>query len=102
MFLVCINNDFEGWYNWINNRVNCLGKVLFYFFFVEFYGEVKNILLIVRLLLEGKMESINWKRYSKLNGKLFKVWEDYNNRVIFLMVFKISFVSMCFFVWVYY
>lgn len=68
--------------NRINSRVNRSGKVPFYFLLLELYGEAKNIPLIARLLSEGKMERINKKRYSKLNGKLFKAWEDYNNRVM--------------------
>lgn len=101
MLSVRTNNDLEGWHNRINNRVNRSGKVPFYLLLVELYGEAKNIPLIARLLSEGKMESINRKRYSKLNGKLSKAWEDYNNRVISLMVSKISSASMCFSVWAY-
>ncbi|XP_065942058.1 uncharacterized protein [Magallana gigas] len=101
MLSVRTNNDLEGWHNRFNNRVNRSGKVPFYLLLVELYGEAKNIPLIARLLSEGKMERINRKRYSKLNGKLSKAWEDYNNRVISLMVSKISSASMCFSVWAY-
>lgn len=82
MLSVRTNNDLEGWHNRINSRVNRSGKVPFYLLLLELYGEAKNIPLIARLLSEGKMERINKKRYSKLNGKLFKAWEDYNNRVM--------------------
>lgn len=44
--------------NRINSRVNRSGKVSFYFFFLEFYGEVKNILLIVRLFLEERWRGL--------------------------------------------
>lgn len=76
------NNDIEGWHNRINSRVNRTGKIPFYLLLVELYSEAKNIPLIARLLSEGKMERINRKKYNKLNGKLFKAREDYNNRVI--------------------
>ncbi|XP_052685296.1 uncharacterized protein LOC128165120 [Crassostrea angulata] len=82
MLSVRTNNDLEGWHNRINSRVNRSGKVPFYLLLLELYGEAKNIPLIARLLSEGKMERINKERYSKLNGKLFKAWEDYNNRVM--------------------
>lgn len=82
MLSVRTNNNLEGWHNRINSRVNRTGKIPFYLLLVELYSEAKNIPLIARLLSEGKMERINRKRYNKLNGKLFKAWEDYNNRVI--------------------
>lgn len=82
MLSVRTNNDLEGWHNRINSRVNRTGKIPFYLLLVELYSEAKNIPLIARLLSEGKMERINRKKYNNLNGKLFKAWEDYNNRVI--------------------
>ncbi|XP_048750365.2 uncharacterized protein LOC125662230 [Ostrea edulis] len=82
MASVRTNNDLEGWHNRINSRMNSRGRVPFYLLLQELCKEATAIPMQARLLTEGKMERLHRKHSSRLNGKLFKLWEEYNCRQI--------------------
>ncbi|XP_078326514.1 uncharacterized protein LOC144622949 isoform X1 [Crassostrea virginica] len=79
MASVRTNNDLEGWHNRINSRMNSRGPVPFYLLLQELYKEATAIPMQARLLTEGKLERLHRKQATRLNGKLFQLWEHYNN-----------------------
>ncbi|XP_078330619.1 uncharacterized protein LOC144624615 [Crassostrea virginica] len=79
MASVRTNNDLEGWHNRINSRINSRGPVPFYLLLQELYKEATAIPMQARLLTEGTLERLHRKQATRLNGKLFQLWEHYNN-----------------------
>ncbi|XP_062589819.1 uncharacterized protein LOC134251427 [Saccostrea cucullata] len=82
MSSVRTNNDLEGWHNRLNSRMNSRGPVPFYLLLQELYKEASAIPMQARLLTEGKMERLHRKRATQLNGRLFTLWEEYNEKEI--------------------
>ena len=82
MTSVRTNNNLEGWHNRINSRMNSRGPVQFYLLLQELYKEATAIPMQSIIVTEGKLERLHIKKTTRLNGKLFHLWEQYNYRDI--------------------
>lgn len=73
------NNDVEGWHHAINRRAGGRCGLPFYQLIELLHIESKITQLQVRLVSEGKLRRIQRKKYVKLQGKVFDLWEAYND-----------------------
>lgn len=75
------NNDVEGWHHKLNRRAK-KGNLPFYLLISLLYSEAKEIPNQVQLVKEGKLKRYQRKQVRKLQGRLMKQWEDYNEKKI--------------------
>ena len=72
------NNDVEGWHRRINSRA---GRASLHFYrLIDFlHQEAQLVPIQVSLVSEGKLTRRQRKSTTTTQGKLFKLWEAYNN-----------------------
>ncbi|KAK4320523.1 hypothetical protein Pmani_008626 [Petrolisthes manimaculis] len=75
------NNDVEGWHHKLNRRAK-KGNLPFYLLISLLYSEANEIPNQVQLVKEGKLKRYQRKQVRKLQGRLMKQWEDYNEKKI--------------------
>ncbi|KAK4288761.1 hypothetical protein Pmani_038232 [Petrolisthes manimaculis] len=75
------NNDVEGWHPKLNRRAK-KGNLPFYLLISLLYSEANEIPNQVQLVKEGKLKRYQRKQVRKLQGRLMKQWEDYNEKKI--------------------
>ena len=75
------NNDVEGWHHRLNSRAGraCLH---FYRLIRLLHEEALLVPIQVSLVSDGKLKRYRSKASRSLNGKIFAVWESYNNKTI--------------------
>ena len=79
MRTVRTNNDVEGWHHRLNSRA---GKANLHFYDLVqlLHREGELVHLQLRLISEGKLRRYQRKKFAKLQGRLFKLWEQYEQK----------------------
>lgn len=72
------NNDVEGWCRRLNVRAR-RGRLPFYMLLQLLHSESQMVELQAHLVSENKLRRYQRKKYAKLQGKLFSLWEQYTN-----------------------
>lgn len=70
------NNDVEGWHRRLNARAR-RGDLPFYVTVRLLQDEAKAVHLQLRLLSAGKLRRYGRKKYTAVNGRLWKLWDEY-------------------------
>ena len=75
------NNDVEGWHRGLNSA--CSNNAPPFYILVNLlYDSVKSLPLQLRMLSHGKLVRKQRKRYRGLQGKIFDLWEKYNEHQV--------------------
>ena len=75
------NNDVEGWHR----RLNCQsrrGQQQFYMLADTLYQEAEFVGIQTRLVAENKLKRYHRAKYSELQGRLYDLWGQYENKGI--------------------
>ncbi|XP_006820186.1 uncharacterized protein LOC102808349 [Saccoglossus kowalevskii] len=75
------NNDVEGWHRRINAKAG-RSHLQLYVLIPFIYREARLVSIQVRLVKEGKLRRYQQKQYKRIQGKLFNLWEKYEQREI--------------------
>lgn len=75
------NNDCEGWHNKLNRRAR-KGNLPFYVLVTLLYNEAKEVTIQTKLVKEKKMRRHQTKQTKKIQGRLWKLWEQYRTKAI--------------------
>ncbi|XP_034327236.2 uncharacterized protein [Magallana gigas] len=76
------NNDVGGWHNRLNTSVVTSGSVPFYHLLLVLHQEATNITVQMKMVSEGKMQRFQRKRTLQVEGRVFKLWNNYCERLI--------------------
>lgn len=76
------NNDVEGWHNRLNTSVVTRGSVPFYHLIIVLHREATGITVQMKMVSEGKIQRYQRKRTLQVEGRVFKLWNDYCERSI--------------------
>nr|XP_034315216.1 uncharacterized protein LOC117685079 [Crassostrea gigas] len=76
------NNDVGGWHNRLNTSVVTRGSVPFYHLLLVLHREATNITVQMKMVSEGKMQRFQRKRTLQVEGRVFKLWNNYCERSI--------------------
>ena len=73
------NNDVEGWHHHLNSRA---GKANLHFYDLVqlLHREGKLVHLQLHIISEGKLRRYQWRKFVKLQGRLFKLWDKYTQK----------------------
>lgn len=74
------NNDCEGWHRALNEGKS--GAPPFYLAIIKLHEMTEFTALSTRLISSGKMVRRQRKMYRNVQGKIFSLWEKYENRDI--------------------
>lgn len=72
------NNDVEGWHRRINEKARNQSHQL-YKLVPLLHQEAELVTLQLRLVREGKLRRYKRKKTTTLEGKLFRLWDDYES-----------------------
>ena len=75
------NNHVEGWHRRLNTKA-CRGNIQFYILVPMLHEEASLVKLQMKLVKEKKLAKHQRKRTRQIQGKLFKLWDDYQNNTI--------------------
>jgi hypothetical protein len=76
------NNDVEGWHRRINAKAG-KANLPFYVLVSLLYDEATAIVTQIQLVSEKKLRRCQKKKkHKKMQGRIFSVWEEYQNGVI--------------------
>ena len=75
------NNDCEGWHHKINRRAK-KGNLQFYLLITLLYKEASLLPTQVKMVSEGKLRRFQRKKSKAIQGRLFKVWKDYEDGIV--------------------
>ena len=73
------NNDIEGWHFRLNQRAQ-KGNLPFYMLLTLLTQEAAHVNLQVRLVSEKKLQRIQRSKSRQMQGTIFKLWEEYNDK----------------------
>ena len=76
------NNDIEGWHHRLNQKVAGRCGIPFYMLTDLLHKEASLVALTIQLVSEGKVRRIQRKKYRQLQGRIFKLWDEFNNDII--------------------
>ena len=68
----------EGWHRRLNGHAK-KSKLPLYVLIALLYDEAKTTSLEVRLVREAKLQRHQRKMYRQLQGRLFKLWDEYGS-----------------------
>lgn len=74
------NNDIEGWHNALNRRAGGQGGLPLYSLIELLEREARLTAVTIRLVSDKKLKRVQRKVYRSLQGRLFDIWEQYDNR----------------------
>ena len=72
------NNDCEGWNHKINQRAK-KGNLQFYLLITLLYKEASLLPTQVKMVSEGKFGQFQRNKSKAIQGRLFKLWKDYED-----------------------
>ena len=70
------NNDVDGWHRRLNQKAR-RGKLPLYMLLRLLHAEAQTVGHQVRLLSDGRLRRYARKKYTDINGRLWKLWEQY-------------------------
>ena len=74
------NNDTEGWHRRLNARTRPNQQM--YTLINTLYKEAQLVPVQVRLVKDRKLKKYQRKVFKNIQGRLFRLWEQYENREI--------------------
>ena len=73
--------DLSSWHRRINGKAGRVG-LSFYILVSILLAEVDSVTLQMRLVSENLLNKVQKQKYKKLHGKLFELWDKYDNTKI--------------------